>query len=275
MNWMSGLNSRLLSADGNAVVVAMDHGMEGVPKGFENPRETLLKVLEGEPDGILCTPNLARTFAAEIASKPNVKVVARVDFLATSVIAGIDGSEEIQLLISDAEECMEIGADAAATFLLYGRKNPAVVAENIRYLSELSRETHRRNLPLVTEVPFWGKAVPENESERAALLEHACRIAWEVGSDIIKAPYLEDRDAFRRITSNLPAPILVLGGVKTDKVEEAFTLVAKAMEDGARGVFFGRNIWQHEYPDRMVTAMKAIIHEGATVDEATRIVDGR
>jgi len=272
---MSALNSRLLSADGNAVIIAMDHGINGVPKGFENPRATLLKVLEGEPDGVLCTPNLARAFAAEFASKPGVKVVARVDFLATSALAGVDASEEIQLPISDAEECLEIGADAVATFLLYGRRDPAVVGENIRYLSELSRETHRCNLPLVTEVPFWGKAVPESPSERASLLEHACRIAWEVGSDIIKAPHLEDRDTFRAMASNLPAPILVLGGVKTDKVEEAFTLVQRAMDDGARGVFFGRNIWQHEYPDRMVRAMKAIIHDGASVSQAKRIVEGK
>jgi hypothetical protein len=33
------------------------------------------------------------------------------------------------------------------------------------------------------------------------------------------------------------------------------------------GVDMGRNIWQHDHPVAMITAVRAIVHEGATPKE--------
>jgi putative autoinducer-2 (AI-2) aldolase len=45
------------------------------------------------------------------------------------------------------------------------------------------------------------------------------------------------------------------------------------MEKGAIGVNLGRNIWQNEYPVAMIKALRAIIHEKATVKEANQIFE--
>ena len=45
----------------------------------------------------------------------------------------------------------------------------------------------------------------------------------------------------------------------------------KGMIDaGGAGVFFGRNIWQYEDPIAMTRALRRIIHENASVDEAIK-----
>jgi putative autoinducer-2 (AI-2) aldolase len=45
------------------------------------------------------------------------------------------------------------------------------------------------------------------------------------------------------------------------------------MEKGAIGVNLGRNIWQNDYPVPMIKALRAIIHEKATVKEANDIFE--
>jgi DhnA family fructose-bisphosphate aldolase class Ia len=52
-----------------------------------------------------------------------------------------------------------------------------------------------------------------------------------------------------------------------DTVESSLNVVAEAVQAGAAGVVFGRNIWQAPNPAGMVCALKRIIHEGATVSD--------
>ncbi len=268
---MSRISDNFLPEDGKAMIVAMDHGMLGVKKGFENPRETLTKVLAGKPDGILVTPHFARTFQEQIAATPKTKLTIRLDIMATSTLAGVEGNDEIQLAFSDVEEAMSVGADAVITLFIYGRKDKKVLLENMKYLAEISKKTHIYNIPHVMEVPFWGSEVPKDEDEQAELLNHACRIAFELGADIVKTPYLSNRALFREITSNLPIPVLVLGGSKTSEYE-AFSMVRSALDDGARGLYFGRNVWQHDNPAKMIEAFNQIIHNDATPEEAANIL---
>jgi DhnA family fructose-bisphosphate aldolase class Ia len=240
--------------------------------GFEDPRATLSKVLEGCPDGVLITPNFARRFQGILSSIPDLKLIIRVDFFATSTVPGETGTE-IQCLLSDVEEAMRVGADGIAAFLIFGREDPRDFSANIGYIAALSKETHRCGIPLVIETVFWGRrtsvVAPEREAE---LLEAACRIAFEIGADVIKAPYPRDRTWFSRITKNSPIPILVLGGPRMDTAREALEMVRDALEGGAQGVIFGRNIWQHKSPDKMVKAIKAIVHRGSSVDDALELL---
>jgi DhnA family fructose-bisphosphate aldolase class Ia len=40
------------------------------------------------------------------------------------------------------------------------------------------------------------------------------------------------------------------------------------MDSGAKGVAFGRNVFQHENPAAMVLALKELVHNGVSVKEA-------
>ena len=268
---MSRITEKILGQDGKAMIVAMDHGILGAPKGFKNPKETLEKVLAGSPDGILITPNFARMFQDQLNANPKLKLVIRLDIMATSTLAGVEGDQELQLAFSDVEEALEVGADAAVTLFIYGRKDKSVLLENMKYLSKVSKQTHKNNIPHVMEVPFWGKEVPQDEDEQAALLENACRVAFELGADIVKTPYLKNRKIFKEITSGLPIPVLILGGSKISE-KDSFQLVESAIEDGAKGVFFGRNIWQHSNPSIIIKAFNQLVHKGVSVEEALKIL---
>ncbi len=53
-----------------------------------------------------------------------------------------------------------------------------------------------------------------------------------------------------------------------DTEKAALEVVHGAMQGGAKGVVFGRKIWQSRNVPGVVAAFRAIIHSGATVDQA-------
>jgi DhnA family fructose-bisphosphate aldolase class Ia len=107
------------------------------------------------------------------------------------------------------------------------------------------------------------------------MLENAYRIAFEIGADILKVPYLEDRPAFARMMRNLPIPALILGGGKMETEMDIFKVAKEACEDGARGILFGRNIWQHENPSGMITALHGIVHGKSSIAQALACISGK
>jgi DhnA family fructose-bisphosphate aldolase class Ia len=65
-------------------------------------------------------------------------------------------------------------------------------------------------------------------------------------------------------------PVLIAGGPKVDTNQEVLEQVAGAMEAGAAGVVFGRNIWQSGQTREMLAALRHIIHDNGPVSEAVR-----
>ena len=260
---------------GNTLIVAMDHGLLGVQEGFERPKQTLKQVLEGCPDGIMITPNFARLFHDDIlSSSSKLKIIIRVDYIATSTLPGIAAESEIQTSFSDVEEAEQLGADAVAAFLIFGREDPSIFMENVAYLGIISKEAHKYEMPLVIETVLWGNKIASIGKETdGQLLKHACRIAFELGADIIKMHYPGNREDFFEITEGCPVPILILGGPKMESIEDMFRTVKDAMSSGAKGIFFGRNIWQRKNPASIIQALKCIIHEGGSVEDAIKIMD--
>jgi DhnA family fructose-bisphosphate aldolase class Ia len=69
-------------------------------------------------------------------------------------------------------------------------------------------------------------------------------------------------------------PVLVRGGGKATE-EEVFRRTHALMEQGARGIVYGRNVIQHANPAGITRALMAIVHEGATAADAVKMVNSR
>jgi putative autoinducer-2 (AI-2) aldolase len=64
--------------------------------------------------------------------------------------------------------------------------------------------------------------------------------------------------------------VVIAGGKKLPE-REALELASKAVSKGAAGVDMGRNIFQSLNPVGMIKAVRAVVHEGATADQAISI----
>lgn len=92
----------------------------------------------------------------------------------------------------------------------------------------------------------------------------------ELGADAIKVDAPSDASQFHRLVEvATPIPVLLRGGGKVS--ERVILERAKAAIDaGARGVVFGRNVVQHANPPAFLAALRAVVHDNASVDEAMK-----
>jgi putative autoinducer-2 (AI-2) aldolase len=107
-------------------------------------------------------------------------------------------------------------------------------------------------------------AVGRDMVRDARYLGMASRMAAEMGATFVKTYFCED---FEKVVEICPVPIVIAGGKKTPE-KEALTMAYNAIQAGAKGVDMGRNIFQSEAPVAMIKAVRAVVHENKTSDEA-------
>jgi DhnA family fructose-bisphosphate aldolase class Ia len=93
------------------------------------------------------------------------------------------------------------------------------------------------------------------------------RLAREMGADIIKADPTTNAEDFHRVVEAARCPVLVRGGGKED-LRAVFDKSAALMRQGAVGMVYGRNIYQHANPAAVVRGLMAIVHGEAGGEEA-------
>ena len=101
------------------------------------------------------------------------------------------------------------------------------------------------------------------------------RMASEIGADLIKADFPETKKQFEELVRIASSPILVRGGPKMDSDKEMLQMVKDAIDRGAKGIVFGRNVWQHKAPAKILHALAAIVHQGDNVAKALKALEQR
>lgn len=149
-------------------------------------------------------------------------------------------------------------ADAFDAFLVLKKNDPRLVEKNMKYLVRIAEEAHSFGISFLIEpLPL----------ER---IEQGIRLAMELGADGIECPHIDDMKRFALLVENSPIPILVCWRAQKESKGGVFQMVKTIQEVEARGVIFGRNIWQHEDPAGMIKGIKEIVHNNASVEKAPK-----
>jgi class I fructose-bisphosphate aldolase len=255
---------KIFQQDGKSLIVAMDHARDwgGLP-GLEQPGETIAKVLAGGADGIMTTYGVAKQFNHLTAGKATM--IVRLDGWASCYCESWLQYSGWQQLYT-VQDALRVGADAVIVNYFMG--GPAE-HDSLRVLANAAAEADHLGVPLVAEcLPCPGPEIPDPNNEE--FIAVAARIANEHGADVIKCYYSGSAEGFRRVTSTNPAPVMIAGGPIADSARDLLAMVHGAMEAGARGVFFGKNIWQSANPAATTRAIRRVIHEHASPDEAVK-----
>ena len=99
---------------------------------------------------------------------------------------------------------------------------------------------------------------------------NCARYLADFGADVIKADPTDNPGDYHEVVQAARCPILVRGGGKKP-IETVFAEAAAYLAQGAHGLVYGRNIYQHPNSARIVAAFMAMIHRGATADQALAI----
>jgi DhnA family fructose-bisphosphate aldolase class Ia len=98
------------------------------------------------------------------------------------------------------------------------------------------------------------------------------RQAVELGADIIKADPTDLVTDYHQVVEIAgQIPVLVRGGGRASD-EEILSRTFTLMQQGVKGIVYGRNIIQHENPAGMTKALMAVVHEKASVQQALKFL---
>jgi DhnA family fructose-bisphosphate aldolase class Ia len=243
---------------GRSFIAAIDHGVTlGVPAGAERAIEAIARVIACQPDAVLLGPGLLDKAAALFAHRAAPAPIVRGDFIINHPNVDYLG-EAHRVLISPAH-ALWLGADAYVNFLIVGVAERQMFADNVQAIARNAEDAHKLGLPFVVEAVAWGSQA-EGRRKDPDLLAFAARIAVELGADAIKTEYTGNPDTMRQIVDGVPAPVLVLGGPKTDAPGALVEATREAIDAGAKGAIYGRNVWQADDPIAVSARLREVIH---------------
>ena len=105
------------------------------------------------------------------------------------------------------------------------------------------------------------------------IVAHSARIGAECGADIVKTLYTGDIDSFSKVVESVPVPLVIAGGPKAKTDMDILQMTEDAMKAGAKGVTYGRNIFAHKSPKKIVEALDGILFKEQKAEEVAGIID--
>lgn len=271
--------NRLFNPDsGRALDVAVDHGFFGEPSfltGIEDMDSVIATLVAANPDAVQLTLGQARTLQS-FPGKHKPALVLRTD------VANVYGNPLDDHIFSHhlphaIEEAVRLDAVAVCANLMHLPGRPEIREANIRSIMALRKEATRYGMPLMIEplvmqdnAAAGGGYMVDGDTDKIVTL---VRQAKELGADLIKADPTDNvADYSKVITVAADVPVLVRGGGRVDDRTLLERTVA-VLDQGARGIVYGRNIIQHPNPAGITAALMAVLHRGASVDDALAMVD--
>lgn len=262
---------RLFAADGKCFDLAIDHGLFNCYDfltGIEDMETAIRTAVAARPDAVQVAPGPARLLQ-EAPGRGKPSLVLRLD--TGNVYEKTAPAHLFAQLIGDpVEQALRLDAACVIVNLYYMADRPELYHASLANVCQVKAACERYGVPLMVEplvLSARGEGGYDSDGDPAKVIP-LVRQAAELGADIIKCePPPASRDFHRVVQASGGRPVLPRGGGKMDRraiLERTWEL----MQEGAAGIVYGRNVFQHPNPAAMTRAFLAIVHEGASVREA-------
>ena len=246
---------RIFGPDGKTVVLPLDHGtMLGRVSGLEDPVRALEAFVPLSCDGFLLGPGLASRTSTLFANRT---APARLITIDSYWNAGEGGTTA---MITSVSTAAALGADAVKILMPWNTPAP-VRAATVSMLSSVVEAAAPLGIPVMAEPIAFEM---ERGSEAVKIEADGCRVAMELGVDILKVAYPGDVGTLASWRAELHLPIVMLGGPQGGTAGDLVSMVADAMRAGANGIVIGRRVWQRPLDEAasLLEKLYAVVHSG-------------
>jgi DhnA family fructose-bisphosphate aldolase class Ia len=260
--------------DHRSVIATVAHGLlrgpmsgEGVPSELGG---VVKKLGQAGIDGIVVSPGFLQANATYLAGRnaPGIVLCLEWNNVFRDRELALGYREGRSTMMGGVEDALRLGADAVMTYIFLGYDDPELEANLVRENAILSRECERLGMVRIIETMARGARLSEDQVYRKEYVALHSRIAYEVGCDFIKTEWTGDVDSFREAVRACPIPIFLAGGPHTARPLDALKLAEQAIQAGAMGLVFGRNIIQAANREGMAAALKKVVHDGWPAEQA-------
>ncbi|MBX3062173.1 MAG: aldolase [Anaerolineae bacterium] len=265
--------NRMFSDSGRCLDVAIDHGVfneYSFLDGLEDVEAVVNKLVAAGPDAIQMNYGQS-DLLQRIKGKNKPALVMRVDVgnpynpqTHKYMFNRLQNEEEPIL------EALRMDAACVVVNLLLLPDEPELHHQTISNISRVRGMCDKYGMPLMIE-----PLVMQTNSSRGGYqvdgdknkLVPLVRQARELGADIIKADPTDNPEDYHEVIMAARCPVLVRGGGKAD-LQSVLERSYAFLQQGAKGLVYGRNVYQHPNPSQVVKAFMALIHAAATPAQA-------
>lgn len=270
------LNRLFNARSGRCFDVAIDHGFFNelaFLSGLEDIAGAVRTLVEAAPDAIQLTVGQARHLQA-LPGREKPSLVLRTD------IANVYGKDLPRTLFSRMIEqpvvqAIRLDATCVVVNLFRIPGEPEVTDQCIQNILKIKPECEAYGMPLMIEPLVFqpnqkaGGYMVDGDVDKIVPL---VRQAVELGADIIKADPTDNAGDYHKVIQTAgDVPVLVRGGGKVSD-EELLARTVEVIRQGAAGIVYGRNVVQHANPAGITRALMAIVHEGASAEQAAKLI---
>jgi fructose-bisphosphate aldolase, class I len=270
------LNRLFHPKSGRCFDVALDHGFfneYAFLAGIEDIERAVATLVAAAPDAIQLTVGQAPLLQA-LPGRQKPALVLRTD------VANVYGKELPRRLFSrmihaPVEQALRLDAASVVVNLFAIPNQPEVAEQCIENVLRIKPDCDRYGMPLMIEPLVFrpneqaGGYMVDGDVRKILPL---VRQAVELGADIIKADPTDDVTEYHKVIEIAGRiPVLVRGGGKAAD-EDILQRTEALMQQGAAGIVYGRNVIQHQNPPGMTRALLAIVHDGATAEQAAALL---
>ena len=266
-------------ANGTLLFLPIDQGLEHGPRDFfpnppaKDPEFQLRLAKEGNFSGIVFQIGIAEKYMQKYAG--DVPLVLKLNGK-TEIPSD---KQPISPIIASVEDAVRLGADAVGYTLYVGSPLQAADFEQFRKVRE---DADRYGMPIIVWAYPRGEAI-EAKGGRDSFyaVDYAARVANELGADVVKInvpklnpekdaaapkPYssmqISVEDAVRQVVASAGRALVLFSGGEMQGEGDVIQKARVAMDGGATGIIFGRNVWQRPFDDAL--ALAGEIHEMLT-----------
>ncbi|MGA2198367.1 MAG: 2-amino-3,7-dideoxy-D-threo-hept-6-ulosonate synthase [Nitrososphaerales archaeon] len=257
---VSGKDVRLsrITRKGRMLCIPMDHSLTiGPIAGLENPEETIGQIARGGATAFLAQKGIIKSLRKPVP-------IGMIIQLSASTTLGMTPNRKV--LIAGVPESVRLGVDAVSIHVNIGGKEEP---EMLQQLGMIADECDSCSVPFIAMMYPRGENIKDPSDPE--VVAHVARIGAEAGADIVKTVYTGSPETFREVVRKCPVPVVLAGGSKAKSDEALLRMTKDVMEAGAMGVTYGRNVFQHRSPLLITKALKRIVIDRASVDEAMEV----
>lgn len=261
------MNRLFNGKSGNCFDVAVDHGFfneTAFLQGIENMHKAINVLVNAAPDAIQLTTGQAH-YLQSIPGRHKPSLVLRTDV--ANVYGKILPRELFSRMIENpVEQAICLDATCVVVNLFRIPDEPGVMDQCVQNILKIKPACDRYGMPLMIE-PLVFRANSDgggyNVDGDSSKIIPLVRQAVELGADIIKADPTDDVSEYHKIVETAGTiPVLVRGGGRATD-EEILHRTYQLMQQGVKGIVYGRNVIQHSNPAGMTNALMSIVHDGA------------
>jgi fructose-bisphosphate aldolase / 2-amino-3,7-dideoxy-D-threo-hept-6-ulosonate synthase len=246
--------------NGKMLCIPMDHGISSGP--LDGIKDITKFIYDIEKSGLSCI--LLNKGIIKILPRPiNIGLIAH---MSASTSLGPDPNKKV--LLGSVKEAIRLGADAVSVHINIGSQEEPMMLYSLGLIAD---ECNKWSIPLIAMMYPRGENIKNPHD--VSIISHAARIGAEAGADIVKTIYTGNTDTFKEVVKSCPVPIVIAGGPKSNTDKDILELCHGAIQAGSIGITFGRNIFTHGNPKKLIKALYEIIIENKKYEEVLENLD--